>query len=343
MSLEEKHNEALFRRFVDEVMNQDKASARKELLSPDFVPSVWFPPSSPMNQDGVAMYRNSFSDLEATIDRLEAWNKRVTAVLTVRGTHVGDFLGVPATGRHVVFKTSEAMLIKRLKIVEHLTIPHQAELRWQLVERPTPSRDQASLMSKPYLDQDRPENEGIAAMWQTEIFTRVKFSAPALDELLAAFRTMNRFGGAEFAMFSFRSDPVIHWFVSRGIFNEINFFEHLFSSPALRSAQPYLKPRKSLSSLKWRWTDPYFLADEFAQALKAGGAYENFPGSDIEAKTLGEQVCDALFGDRYEDIHICTTGDPWGGWFRGIAWDWTWVGVDKARRKIWLLCLTDTD
>lgn len=44
-------------------------------------------------------FRSAFPDLQITVDHLTADDDSVAIAYTVTGTHKGDFLGVPATGR----------------------------------------------------------------------------------------------------------------------------------------------------------------------------------------------------------------------------------------------------
>jgi hypothetical protein len=85
------------------------------------------------------------------------------------------------------------------------------------------------------------------------------------------------------------------------------------------------------------------LDGEIAQALVQGGAYKKFSGTAREAKDLGGRFCYALFGDRFTEIQIYKTYKAWSRWFHGVAWDVTWLALDKRFMKVWLLCVTDTD
>jgi hypothetical protein len=48
-------NKAIFRRFVDEVMNQGKIAAIDELTAPDLVEHKQLPPGVPTNREGVKL------------------------------------------------------------------------------------------------------------------------------------------------------------------------------------------------------------------------------------------------------------------------------------------------
>ena len=134
MSTEE--NKVIFRRFVAEVMNQGKLPVIDELFAPDFVGHINLPPVPSMNREGVkslfAMYHSAFSNLETTIEDLIAEDDKVVGLLILRGTHAGNFMGIPATGKQIAFRTMDIFRIEDEKIVEHWAMPDQFSLRQQL-------------------------------------------------------------------------------------------------------------------------------------------------------------------------------------------------------------------
>lgn len=75
----------------------------------------------------------------------------------------------------------------------------------------------------------------------------------------------------------------------------------------------------------------------------SGGAYGQFKGTGEQAMELGRAFTDDLFGDRFEDIQVFRCFKPWSEWFSDIAWDGTWVGVDKRECRVWTLLQTDSD
>ena len=56
----------------------------------------------------------------------------VTTYKTYHGTHRGDFLGVPGTGRRVSFDTVDAMRVRDGKIVEHWGVANLYSVMQQL-------------------------------------------------------------------------------------------------------------------------------------------------------------------------------------------------------------------
>jgi hypothetical protein len=193
------------------------------------------------------------------------------------------------------------------------------------------------------LDQQRPAFEDSLRIWDAPVFSFVQDEQTEPHELLEEFRRAYVNGGAVFARFAVAGDPRIDWYVSRNRLEEIAFAEHLLTSKALAMALPELKPSLPLESIEWVWTTPFILDGEFARTLKAGGAYRDYEGTGVDAKRIGFTACEHLFGNRYDDLLLYRTTTPWSDWFFDIVWDYTWVGVDKATRTVWLICATDTD
>jgi len=195
------------------------------------------------------------------------------------------------------------------------------------------------------LEQKRPSEEEAQQMWGELQVTPVPFQHPALDELLERFRAIYVNGGAEFARFQLSENPVLQWFGSRNKLHEISFFERFLTAPAAASALPSLSIQNPLPSpLNLKEDTSAFTFDgEVAKVLVRGGSYMSFQGTASEAKAIGVRFCDALFGQRYDEIKMYISYDAWSPWFGNVAWDVTWFGVDKRNSQIWLLCATDTD
>ena len=89
---------ALDRRWYDEVWNQGSKSGYDELAAPDLVVHSLPPGISPW--DGLIMNRTGFPDVQLTIEDQVAEGDKVTSRLTIDwGTHSGDWVGIPPTGK----------------------------------------------------------------------------------------------------------------------------------------------------------------------------------------------------------------------------------------------------
>ena len=102
MSTEE--NKALVRRFYDEVFNKKNLMAIDEFLDPQIIEHA-LPPGLPGGSAGsrqfIGMYLAAFPDLHLTAEDLIAEGDKVVARFTLRGTHKGELMGVPPTGKQV--------------------------------------------------------------------------------------------------------------------------------------------------------------------------------------------------------------------------------------------------
>jgi steroid delta-isomerase-like uncharacterized protein len=106
----------LAQRFVDEVINaHDLDGALTELVAEDFVEQNPLPGQGPGRAglgDVLAGMFAAFPDLRWTPHQMIAEDDRVMAFSTWTGTHRGEFLGIPPTGRTV---TVEAWTIDRFR------------------------------------------------------------------------------------------------------------------------------------------------------------------------------------------------------------------------------------
>jgi steroid delta-isomerase-like uncharacterized protein len=58
-------------------------------------------------QQGFDLIKRAFADLEIRVDDLVAADDKVAVRLTLRGTHQGEFQGIPATGRTISYVSHE--------------------------------------------------------------------------------------------------------------------------------------------------------------------------------------------------------------------------------------------
>ena len=103
MSTPEEENKAHYRRTFEEVFNQGNLALVDELVAPDYL-NYEVPPGRnnrghDSTRQSVRMLRAAFPDLHFTIEDLVAEGDTVAGRVTVSGTHLGPFQGIPPTGR----------------------------------------------------------------------------------------------------------------------------------------------------------------------------------------------------------------------------------------------------
>jgi len=117
----EDQNIALVKRLIEEE-NKGNAEIVKELYAPNvksYYPSGSKTPASQNDDFEIAKaYYTAFPDINQTIEELVASGDKVTVRLMARGTHRGDFQGIPATGNQMEIGVIVIFHIKDGKIVE---------------------------------------------------------------------------------------------------------------------------------------------------------------------------------------------------------------------------------
>jgi steroid delta-isomerase-like uncharacterized protein len=107
-------NKAVITRFVEEVLNQGKLDQADHLVLADFVELDPFPGQGP-GREGlkgvVSAFRSAFPDMHWAVEEMVGEGEKVFTRLTFTGTHRGDFMGIPASGKRVEVK---GMVIDRL-------------------------------------------------------------------------------------------------------------------------------------------------------------------------------------------------------------------------------------
>ena len=119
MSVDE--NKAVVRRFLEELVGRGNLALIDELLAPTF--TVYHPAApGPMDREGfrqlLPAYRSGFPDLSLTVEDLMAEGDLVAARFRFSGTHHGEFMGIPPSGKHFEATGIGWYLVVDGKIVE---------------------------------------------------------------------------------------------------------------------------------------------------------------------------------------------------------------------------------
>lgn len=112
-------NTAIARRYVEEFWNDRRVDLFDELVAQDGV--------SHTNQgdadiegwrQGVGMLRNAFPDFHITVEDEMAVDSKVVQRWILSGTHQGELLGIPATGKKVAWPAIAIFRLSGTKIAE---------------------------------------------------------------------------------------------------------------------------------------------------------------------------------------------------------------------------------
>src|SRR6476469_4650826 len=113
---------AVVRRNTEEVQGGGNFDLFDELFADDFLDHTPQPGRTPDKAGARELYRAlraAFPDFHADIHWQIADGDHVTTYKTYHGTHRGEFLGVPPTGRKIQFETVDVMRVRNGKIAGH--------------------------------------------------------------------------------------------------------------------------------------------------------------------------------------------------------------------------------
>ena len=126
---------ALMQRFVDEVQTQHRLDVIDELIADDFV-NHSATAGLRADREGVKMqfaaFFQGFPDLRAEIHDMLVENDKVVTRKTFHGTHQGEFMGVPATGKAIAVNVIDIVRVRDGRFVEHWNVIDQLAMLQQL-------------------------------------------------------------------------------------------------------------------------------------------------------------------------------------------------------------------
>lgn len=119
-----------------EALNTGDLDACIELVKPDLIINLAELPEPLHGRDiwrqGAAMFRRAFPDLHAEIEDIFGSGDRVAVRLSMSGTHRGEYLGIPATGRPVSYVSHEFYRVQDGLIAEEWLCSDTASLLRQI-------------------------------------------------------------------------------------------------------------------------------------------------------------------------------------------------------------------
>lgn len=198
-----------------------------------------------------------------------------------------------------------------------------------------------------------PPSEAVAKMCGDLGLRPINSSAAAFASLISGLRETHVNGGAFLAGFEIDENRTFDFYASHNCLANLwedgpskrKIIDLLLFHPVIRDALPEMRiPERPGSSAKFEREDPFQVDGIFAALLYEGGAYSGRShGNGRSEKELALAVCDEMFELRYGEASVYSSDYPWTDWFHSESWDKSVVVIDKRRRLLWLLCVTDTD
>jgi steroid delta-isomerase-like uncharacterized protein len=138
-------NKAIVRRYVEEYQVRGREEVAEELLAADFVHhsgAGWARTTTGRESAMmfVTMLRAAFPDIEAVIHDQLADADMVMTRKTFQGTHRGEFMGIPATGKRVVIDGIDILRVADGQLAEHWVVVDMLGLMQQLGAVPSQGR-----------------------------------------------------------------------------------------------------------------------------------------------------------------------------------------------------------
>ena len=130
---------AMAERWFAEVMSEGKVDVVDELCAQDYVEHDPFPGTSADLgglKESVGILRSAFPDAQVSADDIIVEGDRLAVRSTLRGTHDGDFMGIPATGKKVEVAGYDIVRFEDDKAAEHWGVIDAAALMEQLGAAP---------------------------------------------------------------------------------------------------------------------------------------------------------------------------------------------------------------
>jgi steroid delta-isomerase-like uncharacterized protein len=131
-------NKAIVRRLVEGWQAGHQPDVAREILADDFVDRTG-PVEHGAKEAGIGWFSymwKAFPDFSVSIKLQIAEGDMVATLKTFSGTHEGEFMGVPPTGKHVAFDVFDMLRVRDGQVVEHWNVEDLSGLMKQLTEPP---------------------------------------------------------------------------------------------------------------------------------------------------------------------------------------------------------------
>ena len=141
-----KENKAIVRRYFEEVWNRQNLDVVDEIIAPNLLDREVDGSEQRSGPEDVksylaGYYLKALPDVHITVEFQVAEGDMVLTYVTVRGTHRGELLGVPATGKQIEVTGMSVDRIEGGKIVEGWVSWDQLGLLRQLGANPKQAQD----------------------------------------------------------------------------------------------------------------------------------------------------------------------------------------------------------
>ena len=187
-----------------------------------------------------------------------------------------------------------------------------------------------------------PQFQDWKGMWENLRVTHVETIDPAISVFTEELKKYYLNGEVKYHSFILPECEVLDWYCSRNQLKELHIFKKIWSVPEVKQHfninEMDENPNKAFNQ-----TSPFTLGGSLAWILHAGGAYEQPKWNGKKSKAIGEKAAVSLINDDYENTLVYESGCAWCDLFYDVAWDSTFIVLNKKERQLHILTATDTD
>lgn len=187
-----------------------------------------------------------------------------------------------------------------------------------------------------------PQFEDRKAMWKSLRIETTSIEPPSIRAFVKHLSTYYSNGSVQYGCFRLGDSEVLDWYCSRNKLKEMPFFRYLWEQEPIKSyfnlGRLYEESNSAFDGLS-----PFSLGGSLARVLAFGGAYQRPSWGGAESKAIGEEAALALIESDYEHSLVFESLYAWCDFFNDVAWDYSWVVLNKKTRLLHVLMATDTD
>ncbi len=128
---------------MGEAINTGKLDILKEVMAPNIVDHDPAPDQEKGPGGFISFFtklRTAFPDLEVKVNHVVADEDNIAAAYTMAGTHKGDFMGVPATGKRITARGMQIGRFENGKMVERWGSSDQLGILQQIGAAPSTTK-----------------------------------------------------------------------------------------------------------------------------------------------------------------------------------------------------------
>jgi steroid delta-isomerase-like uncharacterized protein len=119
---EQEDNKAIIRRWIEAYNDRDIQQVEADVLAPGYVAHTPVAPG-PLDSEAwsqfTAAFMEAFPDIRFTVEDIFSAGEKVAARVAFRGTHRGEFQGIPPTDKEVAFSEITIDRVVDGKVEEH--------------------------------------------------------------------------------------------------------------------------------------------------------------------------------------------------------------------------------